>query len=429
MLVLCAGLPLRPTQAAIADDLKALVESNQTAAAYSFGLAHSEELGQPEFDFYFGIAAIDQGHAGEGVLALERYVLLFPANLSARAQLARGYFALGDDARARDEFVYIQKRNPSEDVLAVIDRYLAALEERRANYATTSSAYVEAGLGFDNNANSGASSADISVPVLGSVTLQPGGLKVGSWYQSLSAGGQLSTALAPGLSVLAGATIDDKENDNRAAAAYSTLSYGGKGGLAYLRGDNLFHLIGGATGLDLDGTDYLRIAAISGDVTHQIDELQSITGALQYARLRYPTQTVRDSEFSTLDVSYRRAFSAQWDPVLSVGATYGEERNTQADNLARHIYGARIDGSFTPLTRWVVSAGLGFQESNYGGPEPLLLVNRRDHYGSLDLLASYQCTKQLSIRAEALVSTNRSNLALYAYDRDVLAVKVHYDLK
>ena len=53
----------------------------------------------------------------------------------------------------------------------------------------------------------------------------------------------------------------------------------------------------------------------------------------------------------------------------------------------------------------------------------------RDHYGSLDLLASYQCTKQLSIRAEALVSTNRSNLALYAYDRDVLAVKVHYDLK
>jgi hypothetical protein len=427
--MVCVALPLQPARASIVEDLKALVETNQTAAAYSFGVAHPEGLGQPEFDFYFGIAAIDQGHAGEGVLALERYVLLFPANLSARSQLARGYFALGDDARAREEFVYIQKQNPSEDVSAVIDRYLAALDDRRANYATTSSAYVEAGLGYDTNANSGASSADISVPVLGSVTLQPGGLKVGSWYQSLAAGGQISSAIAPGLSVLAGATIDAKENDNQAAAAYSTLSYGGRGGFAYLRGDDLFHVIAGASELDLDGTDYLRVASISGDMTHQIDELQSITGALQYARLRYPTQTIRDSAFSTLDVSYRRALIAPWDPVLSVGATYGDERNSQADNLARHIYGARIDATVTPLTRWVVSAALSYQESNYGGPEPLLLVNRHDHYGSLDLLASYQWTKQLSIRAEALVSTNHSNLALYAYDRDVLAIKLHYDLK
>ncbi len=426
---MCTALALEPVHGAMVDDLKALIENNQTAAAYSFGLAHPEGLGEPEFDFYFGIAAIDQGHAGEGVLALERYVLQFPGNLAARAQLARGYFALGDDARAREEFETIQKQNPTEEVSAVIDRYLAALNERSANYRTTSSAYVEAGLGFDTNANSGAGSSEISVPVLGSVTLQPGGVKVPSWYQSLAVGGQISTPIAPGLSILAGATIDDKQNDSQAAAAYNLVSYGGKVGVAYLRDDNLFHVTAGSSELDLDGTDYLRVASISADVTHQIDELQSITGALQYARLRYPTQTIRDSGFSTLDVSYRRAFIAEWDPVVSVGATYGDERNTQADNLARHIYGFRIDASVAPLPRWVVSAGLGFQESNYGGPEPLILSTRQDHYGSLDLLASYQWTRQMSIRAEALVSTNRSNLGLYAYDRDVLAVKLHYDLK
>ena len=37
-------------------------------------------------------------HPGEGALAIERYLLNFPDNPSARLQLARGYFGMGDDA-------------------------------------------------------------------------------------------------------------------------------------------------------------------------------------------------------------------------------------------------------------------------------------------------------------------------------------------
>ena len=86
--------------AAPADDVKALIEKGDSAAAYALGKKNPQELGIPVFDFYFGVAAVDSGHAGEGVLALERYVTNFPDNLQARLELARGYFVLGEDLRA-----------------------------------------------------------------------------------------------------------------------------------------------------------------------------------------------------------------------------------------------------------------------------------------------------------------------------------------
>ena len=105
------SLPV-PLHAAPADDIQALLAKGDAKAAYALAKKHPDQLGRPGFDFYFGIAAIDSGHAGEGVLALERYVITFPNNLEARLELARGYFVLGENQRAREEFSGVLKANP-----------------------------------------------------------------------------------------------------------------------------------------------------------------------------------------------------------------------------------------------------------------------------------------------------------------------------
>src|SRR5689334_22011856 len=110
-LILC-GLALACAQAALAapaDDIKALIDKGDSKAAYELGRNFPDQLGDPAFDFFFGVAAIDSGHAGEGVLALERYVINFPDNHNARLELARGYFVMGDNQRARDEFDNVLK--------------------------------------------------------------------------------------------------------------------------------------------------------------------------------------------------------------------------------------------------------------------------------------------------------------------------------
>src|SRR5258706_5451956 len=108
--------------AAPADEVKALLDQRNAAAAYALAKQNPGEIGNPAFDFYFGIAAIDSGHAGEGVLALERYVVNFPNNSEARLELARGYFVLGEDSRAREEFNAVLKENPPPNVAANIER-------------------------------------------------------------------------------------------------------------------------------------------------------------------------------------------------------------------------------------------------------------------------------------------------------------------
>ena len=78
---LCSLAFAQALYAAPADDVQALLEKGDAKAAYELGRKHRDQLGNPAFDFYFGIAAIDSGNAGEGVLALERYVLTFPDNV------------------------------------------------------------------------------------------------------------------------------------------------------------------------------------------------------------------------------------------------------------------------------------------------------------------------------------------------------------
>lgn len=129
-----------------ADEIKSLLEQNKPQDAYQLGRASPQMLGDPSFDFFYGIAAIDAGHAGEGVLALERYILSYPANGDARFQLARGYFILGEDQRARDEFETLLPDSAGEQKAAA-EHYLDAIRARESRYQPTAKAYVEAGVG------------------------------------------------------------------------------------------------------------------------------------------------------------------------------------------------------------------------------------------------------------------------------------------
>lgn len=87
--------------ASTADDLRSLPDQGKSAEACALGNRSPEARGDPDVDFYFGIAATDTGHAGQGVLALERHGLTCPDNHTVRLQLAGGYFALGEDVRRR----------------------------------------------------------------------------------------------------------------------------------------------------------------------------------------------------------------------------------------------------------------------------------------------------------------------------------------
>ena len=76
------------------DEIRRLVERGLADQAYTLGALHPELQGNPEFDYYFGVAAIESGRAGAGVISLEHYLARVPRNGDARMRLALGYLEL-----------------------------------------------------------------------------------------------------------------------------------------------------------------------------------------------------------------------------------------------------------------------------------------------------------------------------------------------
>lgn len=412
-----------------ADEVKSLVEQGQSAQAYDFGKLHPDELGNPSFDFYFGVAAIDVGHAGEGVLALERYLINFPASDAARLELARGYFFLGDMLGARREFEEAAKRHPPASVQATIDRYLDAIRARESRYTPSSLGYVEAGVGFDSNVNGGVGSPNITLPNFGNVVVNSTGVKSGDTYTHLAGGVQLTRPVAPGVTLFGGVQADAKWN--QVNTQFSQQNYVGSGGVSYLKNDNLYRATLSYNSTFVQDTRFRDSAAVTGEWSHQASELLTYTTSLQYADLRYPgNNQVRDAGLWSAGGGLRRAFIGNMQPVLQVGLNLGRESNRRdRPDLGRDIYGLNAALAVTPAPKWALSGGLSYLNSGYTGVDSLTGVTRRDDYWAVNFSASYAYTKSLSLRSELLWADNRSNIPLYTYDRSVAELKMRYEFK
>jgi hypothetical protein len=412
------------------DDLRALVESGRAAEAHVTFCATSDVVVRPQaFDLWCGIAAVDLGRPGEGVLALERYVLRFPDDVRARLELARAYFYAGDNVRAREEFEAVAKDQPPPDVQAGIERYLAALQAREGRYQTRSLAYVEVGAGYDSNANAGVAQADIGLPVLGQVTVADVGVRKASPFGWLAAGGRVNHPFAPGWSVNGAAYANGTFYSD--AAEFDLAGYGASFGGSYQAGGNLYALSYAHGEIALDGSRYRWSDGVGFEWRRQTSERASVALAPQLARLAYSGENAaRNADLAGLTASYRRIWLASWQPVLNTSLFYGDERNREGrDDLGRRVYGGAVDVTMSPSPRWALNAGLAYVESKYEAPTPLLDVTRRDRNFTASLNALYFLDTRWSIRAEYQYAHNASNLALFEYARHVGAVKLRYEFK
>lgn len=414
--------------AAPADELKALLDQGKAADAYALGKKHPEELGNPAFDFYFGVAAVDTGHAGEGVLAMERYTANFPDNQTARLELARAYFVLGDNARAREEFDAVQKANPPAGVQANVQRFMDAIRARESAYQTTAGFYAEIGVGHDTNVNAGVGSANITLPVFGPVTLLSG-VKTADSFGTLRAGGNLTYPVAPGVALFGAANADTQRNRND--TAFDQENAGIAGGVSIVQEKNLYRITGSYSTLAVGHDRYRDVSGISGEVNHQLDEFQMLSGSVQFAKLDYQgANEPRNANLSGIGVAYRRAFIGNWQPLITLSANYGEEHNVKSrPDLGRRFHGVRAAAAVTPAPKWALSAGASYQEGKYDGADVLLGTLRKDEYYGLDAALSYALDRNWSVRGEYQFLKNRSNIALYEFERQLVAIKLRYEFK
>ena len=152
---------------AVNNQARELLSQKRAAAAYELLAPLAEaEAGNPEFDYLLGIAALDAGHPGEAVFALERVLAVAPDNTLARAEIARAYYALSELETARREIEHVKASgNVPEGATATLDKYLSLIERARGG-GTRVRGYLSIAGGYDTNANSGTDQSSIAIPFL-----------------------------------------------------------------------------------------------------------------------------------------------------------------------------------------------------------------------------------------------------------------------
>lgn len=414
----------------VAPDLQALLERGDAKGAYALGRQMPERLGEPAFDLHFGIAAIHAGKAAEGVLALERFLLQFPNHDGARLELARGYFLMGDDARAKEEFLAAQGRNPPAAAARVIADHLQALREREARHRPTVTGWVEAGGGYDSNPRAGVDSALIDLPILGEVTVGEAGLRVGDRTAFAGAGVRVTAPMGP--RTIGFAAGQAEITRLREVKEFEQDAYAGSAGVQHNAGRTQWRA-GAATGYQsLGGTPYRRTHGGFGDLSFVVNERNAISTGLQFGRFKYAgANAVRTADFLSGTVGWRHRVAHAARPEFEVAFTAGREENRREarQDLSRDLYGVRLAHGISPWAGWTFGVSAHFQRSDYQAPDAILLTTREDRYSAGELFAAWLPVPWLTLRVELMAAKNDSNLALYEYQRKTALVRVRYDFR
>jgi len=409
------------------EQVRALVESGQSAQAYERFCRTERDF--PQRDLWCGIALVDLGRAAEAAIALERYALVNPEDARGRLELARAYYHAGDDVRARAEFEAVQAMKPPAGVQVGINRYLDSLFQRESLYRRRTLIYLEAGVGYDSNVNGGVAQADISLPVLGQVTVLDAGIERSDGFGFAAIGGQINQPVAPGFSVFgsvdAQGTFYQSENDFNLAVLNASA------GAGYERGANIFALSVSYGDLRIDSDSYRRSNSVGLEWRHALSPVSSIAVVPQYARLTYTgANDVRDADLAAIAINYRRVWLINWQPALNFGVFYGDEHSRRdRPDLVRSLVGANIEFALSPSPRWALSASAGYTRSEYDAPVPLLAVTREDDYWNAGARAVYFFGGGWSGRLEYTYARNDSNLELFSFDRHTVSAKARLEFK
>ena len=412
----------------VADEMKVLIEQGKAKDAYDLGLKHQDQLGEPRFDYAFGVAAIDSGRVSLGVLSLERVLLANPGDDLVRLELARGYFNLGEYQRAKDEFLEVKSHKPPAGVVSTIDIYLDLIKAKEKKQRVNGSLYAEVGVGYNSNVNAATSVNSIISPIYGPIELTGTSKPQPSPFSYMAAGGTVNVPLASGIT-----SFTSVSTSSQRYSQVDGYDLGVSNALTGVKFDDDVNIVRVAGFGTIAKQDQVPVPnALGGGAQYEriLNARNAVTVSASANQLNYPTQyMVYNSSLNTGTLGYRLGFPASaWAPVLQFNANYAQQTNTQnRPDLSRNITGGSVTLFALPSNKWATNLNVGYTKSNYIGQDLIYLTYRQDNLLSVNAALEYKLTKQWSTRAELTYFNNQSNLTLYSFQQATGALKLLYE--
>lgn len=364
------------------------------------------QAGHAEYDYVFGIAALESGRLGRATFILERVLVRIPGHTAARLEMARAYFALGDRERAAREFRAVLAAAPTAQARAVAESYLERLDGSPRAGARTA-AYVEAAVGRDSNANAAVSAGNLLV-ALPLTARQPDA------FVAVAAGASLQRPIDGTYSLFAGAEFRQRMHDD--LGAFDSRVADVRAGVQMRLDErdrvrfSLEH-----ESYDLDRASLRRTHGAAAQWIRRLAPDTEASAFVQALRTRYREQSF-SRESSDLFLAGARGARAFGSFVAAATLYAGQD-----DATAGRADGDRVLlGLTAALERRVdarldVDAQLTYQRSDYSS-------DREDRYVGLSLGLSWHIAPDWLLRPEISRTSNRSNMPLTEYGRTEVSV-------
>ena len=423
----------------IVDRSRQLIDAGKASQAYELLKPLEEDrAGDPNFDYVFGLSALDSGKPLEAVFALERAVDAAPESGPARAELARAYLVLGDTDDAKEEFNKVQEMDLPSEVQQTIDKYISTIDQYHDASRIRYRPYVSVGLGYDSNVNSATTESQIAVPALGGLIFNLTGdsLETHSAIWELAAGARITAPinLDKGLSFFTNIGLTHRLALEE--ANFSTTVGNGQAGVNWrIDEKNQFRLSADGNVVKVEGSSEFRSdrEAIGSTAQWQYvpNEANQFTAFGQFSLVRYPEQRVRDVNRYTAGVGWGHAFvGAKYRPVVfgSVFGGYEDEKSESAgSHFSRTFIGVRGGGQISIHEGGTLFASLTYQNSDYKENDPTFLRERNDDFIDANLGYRFQYDENWSISPILSFNNNDSNIVTSDYDRFSFMVTIRND--
>ncbi|MGM0564028.1 MAG: hypothetical protein ACQES2_06830 [Pseudomonadota bacterium] len=429
--------------AAANDDIELMKQyfnAGNSVAAYELGweLRHAYE-GNPDFDYYFGAAAVDAGDASQGVFALERALMARPNWRAARLELARGYFLLEEYARSRDEFERVQRADPPEDVQAKITQYLNAIRIREGRYKSTARARFFVGFGSDDNVNQSVDDGTVAITngLFNGLSLL---LPQTSQAQdsSFSEAGfdlNMNFPLTTRWSMFAQGGLSTTQYGDEPANEFSNTTMNLAAGVKQRFGKNQITYSLANQAYILKEEHLRNLGMFSVNYERELDPRQRLRvyGLLTQTDYAQSAASAQESDQHILGASYSRQFPVRWSPLWSAGLSYGSESAQEDDNQTsrsrydRDFYGLSSSVFLSFNARHGLLASVSWQDSSYDEIDPLFGVKQDGDLTRLRLDYNYLISRGWKFTAYASQSDNSSDHPLRDYDRAVYGLRLSYE--
>ncbi len=409
----------------IYDQARAAIATGNASVAFNLlRPLENTQAGQVEFDVLYGVAAADAGQLTRAIFALSRATDRAPKNAQAHLELARALWMAGEHASAKISFERAKALGIPDAAQQRFERLLGRTKVTEKPW----SAFIDLGLGYDSNANSGIATRSVVIPLFGDfeANLSDAASRKRSGVAQLTVGGDYALPLSSRTQWRNQALLETKVYEN--AKTYNNSAWQLQSGIVHRFDAATLQLSPYFDEIRIENDPYRR--GLGGIVVTRWDLNPQLAFSAQIAagRNTFARDNSRDNARGQLTFGLLASPSPtspiSWRAELSAASE--KVRDGAATSLGYSQFGGRagIGLHTTRYGEWLASAG--FEQRQHRAADILFLRTRRDQQSDLRLTWRLSLATSTYLQFEALMVRNQSNIALNDYSRALLQGSIRH---